>query len=150
MIMGDRDDRGFNGDQERQRRFLEEAFGLSDDEIERLLDALVRYREDTEDYLERDDVDEKMVQSSGNDELEHLARIDQNNSTPVDIYEVNGDIFVPHEQFAEIVKKHNQTLDRVIDVLSKIADGVERVNSESSERYYSDETWQAVEDLKRD
>lgn len=150
MIMTDTDDHGLNEDRERQRRFLEQAFGLSDDEIERLLDALVKYRQDTEDYLKGDDVDEEVVQRSENDELKHVARIGQNNPTPVDIYEINGEILVPHEQFAEIVGGYNQTLDRVIDVLSKIADGVERVNSESSERYYSDETWQAVEDLKKD
>lgn len=150
MIMTDTEDRDLNEDRERQRRFVEEAFGLSDDDIETLLDELVKYRQNTEDYLTRDDVDEEGLQRSENDELEHVVRIGQNNSTPVDIYEINGEILVPHEQFAEILEGYNQTLGRVVDVLSKIAEGVERVNSENSERYYSDETWQAVEDLKKD
>jgi len=148
--MSDTDDPSSDPDRERQRRFLAEAFGLSDDEIESLLDALVRFREDTEDYLKRDNIEGETVQRSGNDELEHLARIDQNTSTPIDIYEVNGKQLVPHEQFNEILKDHNQTLDMIIDMLSKIEEAVERANSESSERYYSEETWQAVEDLKPD
>ena len=148
--MSDTDDPSLDPDRERQRRFLAEAFGLSDDEIESLLDALVRFREDTEDYLKKDNFEGKMSQRSENDGLEHLARIGQNTSTPIDIYEVNGKQLVPHEQFNEIIEDHNQTLDLIIDMLSKIEEGVGRANSESSERYYSEETWQAVEDLKKD
>ena len=150
MIMSDMDDRVLNEDRERQRRFLEEAFGLSDDEIERLLDALVRYRKDTEDHLKKDDFEEETVQKSENDEPEHLARLNQNTPTPVDIYEISGEKFVPLKHFNETLERHNQTIDTINKMLSNIKEGVERANSDSSKQYYSDETWQAVEDLKPD
>ena len=87
--------------------------------------------------------------------MEALEESDQ-----IEIHEVDGKKMVPYKQIRHILKdyilirdqleSYNERLEPAVDFLSECAETLERIHSGDTEQVYSDETWEAVENIGKD